>query len=308
MKKPIENYVNNKINLNESLTISGLVVFFGLDAVISTFYALNLFLKRIATTQDVIRELEKRKYAISHKKLTQIIRTITKDNSVNVFIMNIDERMNAFNLGTSDIYLTKDLFELLTDDEIIAICLHEYGHYYYGHNSERYIKFGLTDFISCFVMIPFGIVSLGIGYLLWGVIIELLQEHGYNKVDRKIYKPQEYSADSYAKKRGYGKSLISALNKLEQYVYVEFKEQLCKKRGYNDERCEEEYDYMLTQYSEREPNSHPTTKDRIAVLQLKFLAKQMVAQINKGEAGLNSLIKSLDKNINKLEKGSKYEN
>ena len=249
MKKPIENYVNNKINLNESLTISGLVVFFGLDAVISTFYALNLFLKRIATTQDVIRELEKRKYAISHKKLTQIIRTITKDNSVNVFIMNIDERMNAFNLGTSDIYLTKDLFELLTDDEIIAICLHEYGHYYYGHNSERYIKFGLTDFISCFVMIPFGIVSLGIGYLLWGVIIELLQEHGYNKVDRKIYKPQEYSADSYAKKRGYGKSLISALNKLEQYVYVEFKEQLCKKRGYNDERCEEEYDYILNQYS-----------------------------------------------------------
>ena len=299
MKKSIENYVNNETPLNESI-IGGLVLFFGIDAILSALYALLTFFARILLSQQVIEQLERGGYTTYDKNLSQKIISITKDSNVKVHILDIDEKANAFNLGTADIYLTNDLFNLLTEDEIVAVCLHEYGHFYYGHFNERNIKFSLADFIACFAMIPFGIITYGIGFIFWPIIMPILTKMGYTAVDRKSYKLQEYAADSYAKEKGYGKQLASALIKFEQYVYSEFREQICKKKRYSEIECASHYEKLISKHSKK-ADAHPTTKNRVEELQLKFMIKKIAEKAFSGKNGFRNVFRSLNATINKLE-------
>jgi len=182
------------------------------------------------------------------KSLTEEVSKIVNDVDVNVWILDIN-MVNAFNIGTPDLYLTVPLLRKLklSRGEIVGICLHEYGHYAGKH--MRTIAYTNT---AVGIMVPVILRefmdSTGAAFYILSKILALLVS-GVLRV--YIGRPQEYFADSYAAKAGYGKDLISALNKLDWFV----RKQVCK------DKTKEQCDLMIDNISRFD--EHPTLKKRV---------------------------------------------
>jgi len=188
-------------------------------------------------------------YRILDKKMTNIIRNLVDDKSVSVYVFKQDI-VNAFNCGTPDIYYTDKLVKLLriTEDELVGICLHEYGHYTGRHMKTINITNTATGIVIPVLLreltrqLP-AVYTFLLGKILSGML------NSYLRII--IGRPQEYFSDSYAAKKGYGRQLISALSKLDKYV---------RKVGCKN-RTKEECDALIERASKYD--EHPKTKDRI---------------------------------------------
>jgi len=136
-------------------------------------------------------------------------------NSGNKWIVHVytSEAPNAFSLGFGrHIFITNYLEKVLTTDEIIAVLLHEAYHSDKKHLPKnlavKYPLFFLT-FVTAFA---FPVMSLAfVAIVLVGYSSKLVY-------DLTVLRRQEISADSYAVKYGYGKELISALKKIENWI------------------------------------------------------------------------------------------
>ena len=176
----------------------------------------------------------------SNKYYTDLLRKITKDNEVEVYYLK-DKEPNAFNIGTTSLYYTNGLFDLLdNEDEMIAVLLHEYGHYKGSHvwiSTGTSIIFGdiiLTAVVHYFlysITAGTGAASETVGWFV-RFMIEL-----FGKMNIQMFQNLtmgrhfEYVADSYAAKMGYGPELVSSLKKLQKYV----EKIVCK--GLTKEQC-----------------------------------------------------------------------
>ncbi|MBT3191927.1 MAG: M48 family metalloprotease [Verrucomicrobia bacterium] len=138
----------------------------------------------------------KRKSRID-EPLTARVRRVTKRKHLRVCILKRKSMLEAFACPTGEIFITEDLYQLLTFEEALAVTIHEAGHVIYqtqfcGNLCKNtptlsLIKKGANPFLSILAG------QLGsLGSAAW----------------------HERLADSYAVKKGYGPNLSSALEKL----------------------------------------------------------------------------------------------
>jgi len=188
-------------------------------------------------------------YRILDKKMSGIMSELIGDDNVRVYMLKADV-INAFNAGTPEIYYTDKFIKKLriTENELIGVCLHEYGHYAGRHA----LKINVTN-TAVGIVIPILMREITrefpkiISYFLGKIVALMVDTHLRVIMGR----PQEYFSDSYAAKRGYGKYLVSALNKMDAYI----RRVACKDKS--DMEC----DALMDAFSEMD--EHPKTKDRI---------------------------------------------
>lgn len=155
------------------------------------------------------------------KDLTDKMRKITGDNDIVVKEILLDDYINAFNDGTPDLYYSREFEKQvgLNENEIIAILLHEYGHYKEKHVSKtvRDFAIGITAFNvvigAIMIMIPpkFFVPAYTI---ISNVIMNVI---GY-KVTNRFRRYTEFTADEYTIKYGYGKYYISGAKKWIEFL------------------------------------------------------------------------------------------
>jgi len=147
------------------------------------------------------------------EKLTKKIRELVPGRKWNVRIFgDVDairtrqKYYNAFTFTMNDIFVSSDMYLDFTEDEIIAVCLHEVG-----HAKERHV------FISMAIGSPvYGLIlsafSAGIGV---GIFFLIFGWYFYNYfASTWVTRRMEWRADDFAVKKGYGKALASGLKKL----------------------------------------------------------------------------------------------
>ncbi len=102
----------------------------------------------------------------------------------------------------NEIYYTSLLKDMLTEEEIIAVLLHETGHIVNKHNQKTLISKILIEF-------PF-LFSFFQSWALYGLskLVDKLYFEGF------CSRQDEFTADSEAKKWGYGDQLAAALAKM----------------------------------------------------------------------------------------------
>lgn len=214
-KTKIDQYDKNNIILKEDptlvITVSAIIFFYLFVIPIMSLVWINYVVS--------IFKFRRPKY---NEELTKEIRSITNFN-VDVYTVDIPEK-NAYHAGTKRIFITNGLMQMLTHKEIIAILLHECGHY---ANSDVKKNIFLVNPI-CNILVLFamaGILSITIIngvpgdeiYLLFKVH-DLFQFVKNILLNLTIGRRAEYLADSFASECGYKSEILSALNKLELWV------------------------------------------------------------------------------------------
>lgn len=186
----------------------------------------------------------------SHKdiKLTKVIQDIT-NYPVEVYILHDTKTLNAFHSGTKKIYITEGLMSYLTNKEIISVLLHECGHYAnIDLKKNIFLIEPIFKFIFLLEMVVFFIFP---PVLLFVILITSLSEQTLLSLRKQR---NEFLADSFASEHGYGKELISALEKIRILIKKDF----CKNIKDNT-LCEIQ---LHRAYSKIPYKSHPDTWQR----------------------------------------------
>lgn len=131
-------------------------------------------------------------------------------------IFDIKDSYNAFVCGGKSIFITKDLKELLTPRELIAVCLHESKHLDNKHiYSTLFIKGSLPSLIFTTLYELFNAtITTVIGPIVGRMIFCFLSLFSRVVYNRTLGRLHETTADHNAVKYGYGPDLSSALQKL----------------------------------------------------------------------------------------------
>lgn len=150
--------------------------------------------------------------------------------------------------GANEIYYTSLLKDMLAEEEIIAVLLHETGHLVHQHDRKNLISKMLIEF-------PF-LFSFFQSWALYGLskLVDKLFFEGF------CSRQDEFTADSEAKKWGYGDQLASALTKIADPINLAETKTILGK--FND---------LLKQ--------HPKTTERIKRLLSKATTLEEVDQL-----------------------------
>lgn len=123
---------------------------------------------------------------------------------------------NAFAIGGKHVFITTGLTKILNQKEIDAVLLHEVFHNKDLHIWKQFASdhsfFYLVVFVSLSIAFSTGLFYLGaVAFVLSNSLYRVL----YNRL---VGRKHEIKADEFAVKYGYGKELISALDKMEKIV------------------------------------------------------------------------------------------
>lgn len=122
---------------------------------------------------------------------------------------------NAFSLGFGkDIFITSSLVKMLTTREIIAVLLHEVYH----SQAKHTVKGTFVKFPFVYLMYVAIIASVSASVFLAVGLFLLLNSIPEMMLNIFVSKKMEMNSDKFAIKYGYGKDLISALDKIENYI------------------------------------------------------------------------------------------
>jgi len=133
------------------------------------------------------------------ERLTERLRQVTKRRYLRVYILDRQSMLEAFACPTGEIFITKDLYDLLTFEEALAVAIHEAGHVVYQ-----------THFWTnlCKTSTSLSLLKKGANPLL-SVLAGHASALGSSACHERL-------ADSYAVKKGYGRALSSALATLDR--------------------------------------------------------------------------------------------
>lgn len=189
------------------------------------------------------------KTSIFDKNLTDEIQSLT-NLPVNIYVINDTKNYDAFHAGTKSIYISKALLNDLTHREAIAVLLHETGHYVNNDSNRVTYMYMPINKLILFLLFAIALASIPIA-----VILFFISESLFIKFLSKRSHRAEFLADSFASELGYGKELISALNKF----FNKIKEDVCKESK-DKQVCEIDlFDYYQTNKSY---TSHPDFFER----------------------------------------------
>lgn len=184
------------------------------------------------------------------KKITDII----KDGKKYTVHIVKDKSLNAFALPIGNhIFIHDFLMDHLTEDERIAVLLHEAYHSKQRHSfKELAYKYPLL-YLALYSGFAISTVATGGSILLALLIMTLITKVGMGGYKATVGRIMEYKADSYAAKFGYGDALINALKKIEDY-YKQFSMVFDRQCG-SICRLVEKVDELLRE--------HPETRKRV---------------------------------------------
>lgn len=192
------------------------------------------------------------RYAEIDEKISKKLREIIGDDSIQIYKVN-SSQVNAFTYkGPSFYYYTGLVNKLkLTDEELCAILIHEYGHYKELHTAfTGHAKFSATFFIIFSVLL---VISLQTP-MLYNVVLSILSIIFGGAFTSRLQRYTEVDADGYIIKYGYKKEGISAFRKLYEYERKMVCDEMDIPRG---ESCDS---YIKSRHTFDE---HPPTVDRI---------------------------------------------
>ena len=153
-------------------------------------------------------------------------------SAVQLFI-NDDPSANAFALGRKTISLTSGLIDRHSDDEIMAVIAHEFGHLAHGDTTRNVIAYGLESgavfterlALRFLVLTKIPIIGYAISiFLLPYLAIRYLiagLDHIVILIGSYMSRKQEFAADKFAYDLGYGQSLYNFLTGLKDQVKPE---------------------------------------------------------------------------------------
>lgn len=155
------------------------------------------------------------------KKLNDILKPlgVKKDFKVHILPQKVP---NAFTPGGKHVYMTSGLLKLLNEREVLAVLLHEVYHAIDLHVVKRmaaefplyYIVAPLAVAAAAGAMALLGPFAFILGLIVFSISLSVLTLPLKLIMGRK----QEYDADNYAVKAGYGKEIAGALQKLEDML------------------------------------------------------------------------------------------
>ena len=159
-------------------------------------------------------------------------------------LMVVDEPLpNAFAVGKGTLILSRALYETANDDELAAVIAHEFGHLHHGDSHRLGIALGVSLFslliaaVSGFIATFCGALvknagkgkELGALFFIFSIVPAILAAMFWlfvkmgNGVLRLITlfvgRKQEYAADAFAVKIGYGAGLLSYLDKIKNMQF-----------------------------------------------------------------------------------------
>lgn len=265
MKRLDNNYIKIQENIDPRLIFIIIQIILSIVFIILVSYGSS---KRNLHLESILKKITGKKY---------YVRIIKGEKTPNAFCFG--------GLGKS-IFIYEGLMNLLNEREVIAVCLHEIGHI----TNLDIITNSIVDLSSG------GFAGLLVHYSYYtsitstsskvklmatffvAILIALLIRSAPAILLGKIH---EYKADRYASKFGYGKDLISALRKLEEWV----KNYKFKIYG-NPTKFE-----ILMDKLKRFIDVHPSIENRIKEL---FESEKFYEEIyNKNISGLKKLCEKI---------------
>jgi len=133
------------------------------------------------------------------EQLTARLQKVTRRRNLRVYILNRTSILEAFACPTGEIFITQDLYELLTFEEALAVAIHEAGHVLY----QTHLCTNLCKNTATLSLLRRGTNPL----------LSVLAGHASSLGNSACH---ERLADSYAVKKGYGRALSSALSTLDR--------------------------------------------------------------------------------------------
>lgn len=156
-----------------------------------------------------------------NQELTDQIKELT-NLPLSVYVINDFKNYDAFHAGTKSIYISAALLQNLTKREAIAVLLHEAGHYL-NNDSNKTVYLYLPIHKIIFYLI----LSTALAVTPLTLVLFFVSEPFFLKLLNKRSQRAEFLADSYASELGYGKELMSALDKF----FNKLKDEVCKEAG-----------------------------------------------------------------------------
>lgn len=154
------------------------------------------------------------------KRFNEVLSKKMHGKSWTVRVVEEKGVINAWTFGGSNLYITRGLMNILNEDEIMAVMLHEAGHSKEYHVAQRVAirEGGFALFLFLLVKACGGFdkgndknaeAIAYIAFFAWQIISPLvgIAEAYWSRVN-------EFWADSWATKYGYGKHMISAFKKM----------------------------------------------------------------------------------------------
>lgn len=192
---------SNEIQTNKYLSeITGVEIVIGGAIIQFIIYCIMLY-RESSKMVDLSNE---------NSKLTDKLTSIIGDGNVWKVRLIDTNYVNAFTYGGKNLYITSELFKLLTEREILAVMLHEAGHSSYNHlwKLQAIRQSGMASILYAIVVVssfasgPIGVIA----YFTYRFYCMFIVNY-WSRV-------QEFDADDFAIKYGYGKDLSDALKKL----------------------------------------------------------------------------------------------
>lgn len=254
MRDIINKYMN-KIQTEQSINYTPMFITLGF----LIFQLLLLFLTHSGLKSD--------------KKLSKKISAITGKQYKVIIINKSDPDAYCFGgIGGRSLYICDSLIKMCSEDEVLAICLHEVGHIKNLDTLKGILlNLGAIGFV---MMAPFkiylnksiNIKIRNVAGILCFIIIIAVYTGGHDTIIGKL---NEYRADKEASKYGYGKPLASALTKLEEYYEKEF----IKTKPWKIT--------ILLRKIEKILDVHPSTKNRVKKIFQNEKLYESIANSNK---------------------------
>jgi len=163
---------------------------------------------------------------------TNELRRVTGHPSIRAYVFKSDS-FNAYTRGTPRVFYSTKVREECSEREVMAVLLHEFGHFDSGNAamiSASLVGITTITMISMSLLLrrifreklkksPQGyltisILSSYIGMITGGV--------GTMLINKALSQPQEFLADSYAIKYGYGKEQLAVMSKFKKEAHEKF--------------------------------------------------------------------------------------
>jgi Zn-dependent protease with chaperone function len=227
------NEANKEVVSEDAKTTIGLTVLIPLAMNLITVFVSIMIYKKM-TRHDI--------------GLSKKIKDILKDGKDWKVMIVKDKGPNAFCIVRPYIFISIGLMKMMTEREIIAICLHEAGHL---KNYDMWKKvFGQQSFLWLVIGI---LMSATGGFMFEIFLLLLLLKQGGNIIfARTLGRAAEKRADSYAVKYGYADEIASSLKKLDVWF-----RKMVKKHCKDDPECYRQI--KISQWMDE----HPPLKERI---------------------------------------------
>jgi heat shock protein HtpX len=163
---------------------------------------------------------------------------------VAVTLMVVDDPLpNAFAIGKGTLVLSRTLYETANDDELVAVIAHEFGHLHNGDSHRLGIALGVS-LVSLIIagvaevlLVACGTMTkiagkdkeMGIVFLLSSAffgafagffwVLVKIGNGVLRLINLFVGRKEEYEADRFAVKSGYGAGLVSFLDKIKNMEF-----------------------------------------------------------------------------------------